>query len=246
MMTQPDQHQQPDKCPARQVIEQLDAREDGFEPVRQAILGESLKSAPFDGWTSPMMARSAQLTKIPDANRDLAFPGGVIDLLDYWTEQTDRHMLEAMTTEAFKSLKIREKVTLAVRSRLEHLTPNHESARRAAATIALPQYAPRGIELTWRIADRIWRGLGDSSTDYNYYSKRTILSGVWTTTFAKWLSDDSEGKLPTWDFLDDRIANVMSIEKVKADWRKREVDPIKMMSESLLPALAKLRYPSSR
>ena len=108
----------------------------------------------------------------------------------------------------------------------------------------MPPYAPTGARLIWRTADRIWRGLGDQSTDYNYYTKRATLSGVWSSTFARWLGDESEGFQRTHDFLDDRIENVMEIEKAKAKWRELGIDPGKFISGRLLPGLAKLRYPS--
>ncbi len=233
-------------CAAEQTLHKLKAREDAYEPIRMALLSEALKSVPFDGWTPLMVARAGNSAGISSSDIKLAFPNGVIDLIDYWAEDTDRHMLMTMSGDDFKTLKIREKVTAAIRYRLEHLAPHHEAARRAAATLALPHNAHRAIQLSWRIADHIWRGLGDTSTDYNYYSKRTILSGVWTTTFAKWLADESEAHRATWDFLDKRIANVMSFEKIKADLIKRDINPLDIVSKRAIPFLAKLRYPSFR
>ena len=105
--------------------------------------------------------------------------------------------------------------------------------------MALPTSGLLGPRLAWATADAIWRGLGDKSTDFNFYSKRGILSGVWTSTFARWLADDSDDEAATKAFLDARIDNVMQIEKVKARVRDLEFDPTKPIE-----ALAKLRYPA--
>lgn len=212
---------------------------DGFEEIRELILSRMLARAPFDGWTSRTLADAAHEAGMGKAEMAAAFPGGVSDILRYWSDQSDADMLDAMKAPAFARLRIREKVAFAVRARLDALRPHKEAARRAAATLALPIYAALGAKLAWKTADAIWRGLGDKSTDFNFYSKRGILTGVWTSTFACWLADDTENEAPTKAFLDARIENVMQIEKAKAEFRKLNIDPKKPVEW-----LARLRYPS--
>ena len=229
--------------PAAQVLADLRAKADRWENDRDAILQACLMNAPFDGWTAAMLDTACADAGVDRADIALCFPGGIIEVLDYWSLRTDMSMLEAMTSDEFAEKKIRDKVTHAVWARLETLDGQEEAARRASATLALPMYAPRATQFIWRTADHIWRGLGDKSLDFNYYSKRSILSGVWVSTFARWISDDSDGKTKTRDFLDDRIANVMSIEKLKADWRQRDIDPAQFIADTLVPFLGKIRYP---
>jgi ubiquinone biosynthesis protein COQ9 len=215
------------------------AENDGFEHIRARILPLFLDRVPFDGWTSRTLADAAREAGTSRAAISAAFPQGVSDVLRYWSEQSDALIVEAMAAPEFGRLKIREKVAFAVSARLDVLRPHKEAARRAAATLALPIYAPLAAKLAWETADAIWRGLGDKSTDFNFYSKRGILTGVWTSTFARWLADDSEDEAPTKAFLDARIENVMQIEKAKAEIRKLNIDPKKPVEW-----LAKLRYPA--
>jgi ubiquinone biosynthesis protein COQ9 len=216
----------------------MDEKDDGFGGVRRRLLEAALKRAPFEGWTRIMMSRAAEEAKIGRAELAAAFPRGVSDLLELWSETLDLTVVKAMTGPDFAALKVREKVAFGVRTRLSALRPHKEAARRAAATLALPLYAGLAPKLLWRTADAVWRGLGDKSTDFNYYSKRAILSGVWASTFARFLADDSEGGTATNDFLDRRIDNVMQFEKVKARLRESPFDP-----SALLGSLARLRYP---
>ncbi len=228
--------------PAKQVLMSLSKDHDGFEEQRRLFLKEALGIVPFDGWTPLMMQRATKGAGLSSSTTDLAFPSGIVDLLDFWAQENDRAMLEAMTKQDFQSLKIREKVTQAVQARLHTLSPHHEAARRAAATLALPLYAGKGAKFIWRSSDLIWRGLGDTSTDFNYYSKRATLSAVWTSTFTHWLADESEHYSSTKKFLDDRIENVMGIEKLKANMRKQNFNPATFVTQSLMPILAKARY----
>lgn len=212
---------------------------DGFEPARRAILAEALALAPFEGWTSAMLARAAKTTRIDPATTKAAFPGGAGDLLRLWSAETDAAMGQAMAGPDFAGLKVREKVAFALRARLDALRPHKEAARRGAASLALPVHGLLGARLAWKTADAVWRAMGDKSTDFNFYSKRAILAGVWTSVFARWLADDSEGEAATRAFLDARIENVMQFEKVKARARELGLDP-----EKPITWLAKLRYPA--
>src|SRR5262249_8142215 len=108
------------------------------------------------------------------------------------------------------------------------------------AILALPQYALDGATCVYRTVDMVWRSIGDTSADFNFYTKRALLSGVYTSTMLYWFGDTSEDAEETWTFLDRRIADVMQIEKVKSQVVK--------FAESLpnpLEILGALRHPRS-
>ena len=66
----------------------------------------------------------------------------------------------------------------------------------------------------YRTVDAIWVAAGDTATDWNFYSKRAMLAGVYSTTLLHWLDDRSEDLSESWAFLDRRIENVMQIPKL--------------------------------
>ncbi|MEQ8772860.1 MAG: COQ9 family protein, partial [Erythrobacter sp.] len=136
-------------------------------------------------------------------------------------------------------LKIRERIRTLVAFRLEAIADIDEAVRRALAIMAMPQNAPRALKLGWESADLMWRLAGDRATDYNHYTKRAILAGLYSATLAVFVNDDSEEKEDTYAFLDRRIEGVMKFEKVKSQitGRDRELP-------SLTRFLGRLRYPS--
>jgi len=214
---------------------------DPFEDIRARLLPAALKAAAIDGFSPLMMSRAATDAGVREAELAAAFPKGALDLVIYWSAEADRASAAALKSEEAQGLKIREKVALGVEARIANLRPNKEAARRAAAFLALPLNAPAGARLVWNAADAIWRAMGDPSTDFNFYSKRAILSGVLSSTMARWFADDSEGEKETKDFLSARIENVMQFEKVKAKVRDSGFDPAGMWGW-----LAKVRYPEGR
>lgn len=56
--------------------------------------------------------------------------------------------------------------------------------------------------------------MGDKSTNFNWYAKRTTLSGVLGAMLAAWIGTDDEAEVDA--RLDRRIANIMQFEKFKA------------------------------
>ena len=119
-------------------------------------------------------------------------------------------------------MKVREKITKAVELRIK-IASDKEVVRRGAVLFSLPVYAFEGSRLVWETSDLIWELIGDNSEDYNWYSKRTILSAVYASTVLYWLGDNSEGSEETWHFLDRRIEDVMKIESVKAQLKKNKL-----------------------
>jgi len=194
------------------------------DDIRTAILKAALKIAPFEGWTRLTLKRAVRDAGFPEGSDELYFENGVADILDFWSDD-----LNSKTEAGLNEL--------GVLLRLQAIGTHEEAARRASARLILPDLASTGIGQLWTSADTIWRAIGDTSTDANYYSKRAILSSVIGATLPVWLSDQSDDKAAARAFLTARIENVMSFEKLK--WRVKNAT--KNMPE---PAeiLGQLRY----
>jgi ubiquinone biosynthesis protein COQ9 len=208
-----------------------------LDELRPHLVAAMLPHVPFDGWSETALGVAAADLGVAPAVARLAFPGGAVDMVDAYIAAADTAMNAALDAPEFRALKVREKITTAIRTRLEQAAPHREAVRRAAAVLALPGNAARAARLSWRTADGIWRLAGDTATDFNHYSKRALAAGVYASTLLVWLEDESEGSADTWAFLDRRIAGVMRIEKLKA---RLKPDGERL---SLVRFLGRLRYP---
>lgn len=191
-----------------------------IDRVRAAILAAALPNVAFDGWTTRLMRDAADAAGVSHGEMRLAFPGGVLDLVDCFLADGDRRMEEALSRRDLSSLKVRERITLAVRTRIEVDLAHREAVRRAVTMLALPLSGTAGPRALYRTVDVIWRAAGDRSTDVNFYTKRAVLAGVYSAVTLYWFADQSEGFSDTWAFLDKRIEDVMRLEKVKAGVRR--------------------------
>ncbi|MEP0192022.1 MAG: COQ9 family protein [Erythrobacter sp.] len=215
-----------------------------LDELRIALAPDIAASAIFDGWTEAALTAAAEMAGAdPDIAR-LAFPekplnGRAMDMIEAWVTSVDNAMEAQWPIEKLGSLKIRERIRTLVAFRLEAVVDIDEAVRRALSVMAMPQHAPRSLQLGWASADRMWRLAGDTSTDYNHYTKRAILGGIYSATLAVFVNDDSEGKAKTYEFLDRRLEGIMRFEKFKAQMKGRSGE-----MPSLSRFLGRLRYPS--
>lgn len=182
--------------------------------LRDMLLEASLPHVPFDGWSLEALRRGAADAGLGVDAVERAFPRGAVDAVAHFIDKADRDMLAALDDLDLPSLKIRERIAVAVRTRLEQAAPHKEAVRKALAFTALPQHAGLAAKSLYRTVDSIWYAAGDTATDFNFYTKRALLAGVYSSTLLYWLEDRSEDSADSWAFLDRRIANVMQIPKL--------------------------------
>jgi len=191
------------------------------DKARADILRECLQLVPFEGWSQKVLVEAVSNVGLPKGADGLYFPGGPLEVIQFWADECDRSVEQALSELDLTSMKIRDKVTQAVILRMEAISEHETAAKRAMSRLLLPDAVGQGPKQLWASADMIWRAIGDTSTDMNFYSKRTILSGVLGSTLVSWLGDVSIDKAEARAFLDARIGNVMQFEKAKWTLKKR-------------------------
>ena len=189
--------------------------------LKAAVLDAALKQAPFDGFTDAVLDRAGQEAGVDKVALARLFPEGPLSLVEAFSHRADDAMEAALVKKNLAALKIRERIKAAVWARIDALRDHKEAARRAGAFLTLPPHAATGVKLLYRTVDRMWRAVGDTSTDFNFYTKRAILSGVYSATLMRWFTDQSGDEAETRVFLDARIENVMQFEKFKAQVKER-------------------------
>lgn len=186
--------------------------------LRLALAPEIARAAVFDGWSDAALLSAAEMTGTDPALARLAFPGGAMDMIAAFVESVDAAMVARFADGSLEGMKIRDRITALVWFRLDHLLGMEEAIARALAIQAMPQNAARALKLGWHSADVMWRLAGDTATDYNHYTKRAILAGIYAAALAVYVNDESEGKADSRAFLARRIDGVMRFEKAKAQW----------------------------
>ena len=187
------------------------------------------------GWGGDLAARAGATLGLSAAETSLLLPNGSRDLAALLSRRCDRAAILALANTDPKTLKVRERIRTGVIARLDAHREYQPAARSCMGFLSLPSNLPLAGRLLWEAADTIWRWAGDTATDWNHYSKRTILSGILIPAMTLRLFD---GKDAADAFVARRIENVMTFEKWKAG---KDFDaPVRKITEML----SRLRYPT--
>ncbi len=178
-----------------------------------SIVEAMLPHVPFDGWTAKALAAGVEDAGFDPSAAPLAFPGGMVEVAEHFSALADKRMMAELEKRKVGELAVRERISLAVRVRLEQNAENREALRHLLSYLALPTNAPVALKCLYRTVDAMWHAAGDTATDFNFYTKRATLAGVFSTTVLYWLNDTSEGFENTFAFLERRIENAMTIGK---------------------------------
>ncbi|ORX64104.1 ubiquinone biosynthesis protein COQ9 [Basidiobolus meristosporus CBS 931.73] len=169
--------------------------------IPSKILEASLPFVRTYGWSTGSIAKGAQALGYLPVTHGL-FPNGGLDLVDYFMEDA------RLKTLPDCSLSTTEKVRKACITRLQHTMPYAESWPEAAAILAEPWNAPVAMRHLSSLVDDIWYLAGDKSFDFNWYTKRFLLSGVYTSTEMYMTKDHSPDFTNTLEFLDRRLEDI--------------------------------------
>lgn len=190
------------------------------QDIKDAILLRALEDVPFDGWTLPVIEHASDDLGYETGTVKALFPAGLNDVLAHFSDWADRGMANAVAQD-LDSMRIRDRIRAHVLTRLEILESHKEALRLSLEYWKCPGRQGKGAKIVWGTADRIWSASGDTSTDYNRYTKRLLLSGIIASTTLYWLKDQSPNHEKTTAFLDKRIENVMQFNKIIGTLKRR-------------------------
>lgn len=188
--------------------------------LRAQVLKATLAHVAFDGWTMAALEAGAVDVGLAKEDARRAFPEGPAAAVALHSALADVAMAAAFRALDPPPERTREKVAALIRLRLEGAAGEREAVRLGLGLLARPQNAAVGLKALAKTADAIWRAAGDRSADFNWYTKRALVSAVYMSTVPYWLNDRSPGFEDTWRFLDRRIDNAMKL----PIWAKSAVD----------------------
>jgi ubiquinone biosynthesis protein COQ9 len=183
-------------------------------PERDAAIEAMLPNVPFDGWTIRALRSGLAAAGLPEDEAAILFPGGAADMIAVFCDLADRRMTDAAA--AVTETRLSARVQAVVMQRLAMNRPHKEAIRRAVSVLALPGNTRTAAAITTRTVDAIWHAAGDRSADFSWYTKRAILTAVYSATLLFWLRDTSDEDADTRAFLARRMQGVGRLLRVRA------------------------------
>lgn len=187
------------------------------EQIQHRILTAALEFVPDHGWTAEAIAEGAQSLGLSSAAASMFGSDGSELILHFVTQCNARlnHVLEEeqklVQLGQAEKRKTDQFLRDAVETRLRMLIPYIEHWPRALSILLLPQNIPPSLSLLTSMVDDMWHYAGDQSTDFNWYTRRAVLAGIYNTTELVMMQDSSPDFEDTWRFLDNRINDAMNM-----------------------------------
>lgn len=187
------------------------------EQLQARILTAALEFIPLHGWTVEAIAAGAEMLGLSSASTGM-FYNGAGDLVLHFVSQCNSQLTDILAEQhnqiqlgQAEPKKTAEFLRDAVETRLRMYIPYIETWPQAMSILLLPHNIPDSLKHLSTLVDDMWYYAGDRSTDMNWYTKRAALTGIYNTTELVMLQDSSPDFQDTWDFLDNRIQDVVNM-----------------------------------
>ncbi len=184
-----------------------------------------------------MLKRAAKDAKLSPHIIQTLFPKGPAQAAAAFFQQGDMKLL---TLTPPQEDKLQTRLASAITTRLKINDPHKETARRAAASLALPLHATQGMTALLNTSDALWKAAGDKSADFSFYTKRAILAGIYAQILLIYFGARGSDSEYVAQYAERRLKDAVQI---GASLRQATTLTTNNIPSTLLDALAKLRYP---
>ena len=190
--------------------------------IKTKLLLSFLENVPFDGWSWETLyfsaieigiIKSKKISEIEKKNIKTLFNNSLVNIIQEFNVYLDNEMKESFRKSKSKNLRTPDKIKSQIIYRLKAANKFKESVRISLGMMALPKNSKKALTMLYKTCDVIWRDCGDKSTDFSFYTKRLILSGVYSSTLSYWLNESDLTKVE--DFLQRSLDNVSNFGKIK-------------------------------
>ena len=190
--------------------------------TKTKLLLSFLENVPFDGWSWETLyfsaidiglIKSKKLSEIEKSNIRNLFDNSLVNIIQEFNIYLDNEMKVNFKKSKSKNFRIPDKIKYQIILRLKAANKFKEAVRISLGMMALPKNSNIALKMLYKTCDIIWRDCGDKSTDFSFYTKRLILSGVYSSTLSYWLNESDFAKVE--DFLQRRLNNISNFGKIK-------------------------------
>lgn len=186
------------------------------------ILLQLLKNVPFDGWTWDALYNSAvdlkmfksDLTEKDKSSLRDIYDNKMVNAIKKFNDYLDDEMKKKFKKTNLVNQKIPVKIKNLIMFRLNSSYEYKDAIRSSIGIMSFPRNSKFALKMLYKTCDDIWRTSNDKSTDFSFYTKRLVLSGVYTSTLFYWLNENNIVKVE--NFLDRRLNDIHRFGKIKS------------------------------
>ncbi|XP_062147577.1 uncharacterized protein LOC133856541 [Alnus glutinosa] len=183
------------------------------EDEQARVLRASLPHVVRLGWTEAAMIAGAREVGVSPSIIG-SIPRKEAALVEFFMDDCLQRLIDRIDSgEDLKGMMTSLRISKLVRFRLEMQAPYISKWPQALSIQAQPMNVPTSFKQRAMLVDEIWHAVGDGASDIDWYLKRTVLGGIYSTTEIYMLTDSSTDFRDTWSFLDNRVRDAFDLKK---------------------------------
>ena len=145
---------------------------------------------------------------------ELLFPDGNVDLIKFVLEQLNSELEDYCKNIDLIRLPIHKRIKKVLLSKIFLLNKDKLFYKNIFLNLLIPKRHFSLPKQLYNSVDQIWFIVGDSSVDFNFYTKRLILSGIYLRIMLFFFNNDDQGDLEK--ILDENLKRVSKIPEIKS------------------------------
>ncbi len=171
---------------------------------------EAIATLPkVEDWNEQLLIDAELLCNFAKGYSHILFPGGIREIIDFSEEYYDQKMLELLSAVTPVG-KVRENIAKALQIRIKTCVPKKIHLINSVY-FATPTNTIFAGQMAFRTCDVIWRYVGDKSIDHNYYTKRSLLLGVYVSSVIYYCQDESANSLDTDEYIAESLSDIINV-----------------------------------
>lgn len=181
--------------------------------IRIKILEDIKPYVIKEGWNKDLFTTVSQSSHFKYEEIKALFPEGNKTLVQMYLNEIDKKMNNDSKKINLIRLRVHERIRELIILRLKIMLKDKKFVSKTFLYLLLPNNFKLATKFLYKISDQIWYLAGDHSTDFNFYSKRAILSSIYTITMMHFINNDNLND--TIQVLDKQLKRVSHIPKIK-------------------------------
>jgi ubiquinone biosynthesis protein COQ9 len=185
-----------------------------IKQLKNDVLFSIIEILPYEAFDINIISKACKNIGLQSEYANLLFPNGRAEFLEVFRDYIDEIMVERIKNELGEVKSITSRIFESLKIRFEILDKYKIIIPKIITFYSMPWNHLKLYPYTWKSMNLIWRNAGnDKSTDFNYYTKRGLLTGVYWATLLYWLSDESTNYESTHDFLSRKLILIGKVGK---------------------------------
>ena len=181
---------------------------------RQVVLRFAKKFVSENGLTKNCLENISKKYGLNTDETDLLFPQGNIDLIKFALEQLNNDLEVYCRQIDLIRLPIHKRIRKVLLSKISLMNKDKPFYRSIFLNLLIPKKNFSLSSQLYNSVDQLWFIAGDSSTDFNFYTKRLILSGIYSRVMLFFFNNNNQEELE--NILDESLKRVSKIPEIKS------------------------------